>query len=312
MKVTGSDSPENVVNNTLDDDLVEEKTVSLFSINMRNFFNNRLAVLASAIVIFAIIISLFSPYFAPHDPNKTNLFLRLQPPAWMEGGNWSHPLGADHLGRDILSRIVFGTRVSITVGFSVIFIATGIGVLTGLMAGYLRGKIDFVISTIVDILLGFPYLIFAIALMAAMGPGFMNIILALVYKEWVIPCRVVRGETLAVKEIEYVESAQAIGASKFHIMLREILPNILSPVIVVATTRMATVIILESSLSFLGLGVQPPMASWGNMVADGREFMLEAWWVSTFSGIAILILVLSMNIASLGLRDAFDPRFSES
>jgi ABC-type dipeptide/oligopeptide/nickel transport system permease subunit len=312
MKVTGSDSPENVVNNILDDDLVEEKTVSLFSINMRNFFNNRLAVLASAIVIFAIIISLFSPYFAPHDPNKTNLFHRLQPPAWMEGGNWSHPLGADHLGRDILSRIIFGTRVSITVGFSVIFIATGIGVLTGLMAGYLRGKIDFVISTIVDILLGFPYLIFAIALMAAMGPGFMNIILALVYKEWVIPCRVVRGETLAVKEIEYVESAQAIGASKFHIMLREILPNILSPVIVVATTRMATVIILESSLSFLGLGVQPPMASWGNMVADGREFMLEAWWVSTFSGIAILILVLSMNIASLGLRDAFDPRFSES
>jgi len=289
-----------------------EETLSLFSINMRNFLRNRLAVCAALIVIFAIVVSIFSPYFAPHDPNKTNLFFRLQPPAWMEGGNWRHPLGADHLGRDILSRIIYGTRVSITVGFSVIFIATGIGIITGLMAGYLKGKIDFVISTVVDILLGFPYLIFAIALMAAMGPGFQNIILALVYKEWVIPCRVVRGETLVIKEIEYVEAAQAVGASRFHIMLREILPNILSPVIVVATTRMATVIILESSLSFLGLGVQPPTASWGNMVADGREFMLEAWWVSTFSGIAILILVLSMNIASLGLRDAFDPRFSES
>lgn len=313
MMVTDTDSSENVFNNNGGGiNQVEEKTVSLFSINIRNFLSNHLAVFASIIVISAIVVSIFSPWFAPHDPNKTNLFLRLQPPAWMEGGDWHHPLGADHLGRDILSRIIYGTRVSITVGFSVIFIATGIGILTGLVAGYLKGKFDIVISTVVDILLGFPYLIFAIALMAAMGPGFQNIILALVYKEWVIPCRVVRGETLAIKEIEYVEAAQAVGASRFHIMLREILPNILSPVIVVATTRMATVIILESSLSFLGLGVQPPTASWGNMVADGREFMLEAWWVSTFSGIAILILVLSMNVASLGLRDAFDPRFSES
>jgi peptide/nickel transport system permease protein len=313
MMVTDTHSSENGFNNDGGGiNQVEEKTVSLFSINMRNFLGNHLAVFAAIIVIFAIIVSIFSPYFAPHDPYKTNLFLRLQPPAWMEGGNWSHPLGADHLGRDILSRIIYGTRVSIIVGFSVIFIATAIGILLGLVAGYLKGKFDIVISTVVDILLGFPYLIFAIALMAAMGPGFQNIILALVYKEWVIPCRVVRGETLAIKEIEYVEAAQAVGASGFHIMLREILPNILSPVIVVATTRMATVIILESSLSFLGLGVQPPTASWGNMVADGREFMLEAWWVSTFSGIAILILVLSLNIASLGLRDAFDPRFSES
>jgi ABC-type dipeptide/oligopeptide/nickel transport system permease subunit len=313
MMVTDTDPSENVFNNNAGGiNQVEEKTVSLFSINIRNFLSNHLAVFASIIVISAIVVSIFSPWFAPHDPKKTNLFLRLQPPAWMEGGDWRHPLGADHLGRDILSRIIYGTRVSITVGFSVIFIATSIGILTGLVAGYLKGYFDIVISTIVDILLGFPYLIFAIALMAAMGPGFQNIILALVYKEWVIPCRVVRGETLAIKEIEYVEAAQAVGASRFHIMLREILPNILSPVIVVATTRMATVIILESSLSFLGLGVQPPTASWGNMVADGREFMLEAWWVSTFSGIAILILVLSMNIASLGLRDAFDPRFSES
>jgi len=313
MMVTDTDPSENAFNNNAGGiNQVEEKTVSLFSINIRNFLSNHLAVFASIIVISAIVVSIFSPWFAPHDPNKTNLFLRLQPPAWMKGGDWRHPLGADHLGRDILSRIIYGTRVSITVGFSVIFIATSIGILTGLVAGYLKGKFDIVISTVVDILLGFPYLIFAIALMAAMGPGFQNIILALVYKEWVIPCRVVRGETLAIKEIEYVEAAQAVGASRFHIMLREILPNILSPVIVVATTRMATVIILESSLSFLGLGVQPPTASWGNMVADGREFMLEAWWVSTFSGIAILILVLSMNIASLGLRDAFDPRFSES
>jgi len=164
---------------------------------------------------------------------------------------------------------------------------------------------------LVDILLGFPYLIFAIALIAMIGPGLQNIILVLVYKEWVIPCRVVRGETLAAREVEYVEAARALGGSSLHIMLREILPNILSPVIVVSTIRMAHVIILEASLSFLGLGVQPPTASWGSMVADGREFMLEAWWVSTFPGLAILLLVLAINVASQGLRDAFDPKFHD-
>jgi ABC-type dipeptide/oligopeptide/nickel transport system permease subunit len=147
--------------------------------------------------------------------------------------------------------------------------------------------------------------------MAMMGPGLQNIILALAYKEWVVPCRVVRGETLAAREVEYVEAARALGASRRHIMFREILPNILSPVIVVATIRMAHVIILEAGLSFLGLGVQPPTASWGSMVADGRNFLLDAWWVSTFPGLAILVLVLAINVASQGLRDAFDPRFRE-
>lgn len=144
-----------------------------------------------------------------------------------------------------------------------------------------------------------------------MGPGLFNIVLALAYKEWVIPCRVTRGETLAAREVEYVEAARALGAGRGHIMWREILPNILSPVVVVSTIRMANVIILEASLSFLGLGVQPPTASWGSMVADGRQFMLDAWWVSTFPGLAILLLVLALNVASQGLRDAFDPKFHD-
>jgi ABC-type dipeptide/oligopeptide/nickel transport system permease subunit len=220
-------------------------------------------------------------------------------------------LGCDALGRDILSRMIYGARVSIFIGATVVFVATTIGILAGLAAGYLRGWTDIVISRLVDILLAFPYLIFAIGLMAMMGPGLQNIVIALVYKEWVIPCRVVRGETLAASQIEYVEAARALGASPRHIMLREILPNILSPVIVVSTIRMAHVIILEASLSFLGLGVQPPTASWGSMVSDGRAFILESWWVSTFPGIAILLLVLAINVASQGLRDAFDPRFAE-
>lgn len=279
--------------------------------NLRLFAGNRLALLSAVVVLAVVLMAVFSPLLAPHDPYETDLFRRLQPPAWMEGGEWAYLLGCDALGRDILSRIVYGARVSVFIGFTVIALATTVGIMAGLAAGYLRGWVDVVISRLVDVLLGFPYLIFAIALMAMMGPGLQNIVLALAYKEWVIPCRVVRGETLAAREVEYVEAARALGAGRLRIMLGEILPNILSPVIVVATIRMANVIILEASLSFLGLGVQPPTASWGSMVADGRAFMLEAWWVSTFPGLAILVLVLAINVASQGLRDAFDPKFND-
>ena len=284
---------------------------SPFRRNIRLFLSSRLSTVSSAVVLAFVVLAVASPLFAPHDPNETDLFLRLQPPAWMEGGDWAYVLGCDALGRDILSRIIYGARISIFIGVVVILLATVIGIMAGLAAGYLRGWTDVVISRLVDILLGFPYLIFAIAMIAMMGPGLQNILLVLVYKEWVVPCRVVRGETLAAREVEYVEAARALGASRRHIMLREILPNILSPVIVVSTIRMAHVIILEASLSFLGLGVQPPTASWGSMVADGRAFMLEAWWVSTFPGLAILLLVLAINVASQGLRDAFDPKFHD-
>ncbi len=284
---------------------------SIFRRNMATFAENRLALGSAVVVLLFVLMAVFAPFIAPHDPNVTDLFRRLQPPAWQEGGDWAYLLGCDALGRDILSRIIYGARISIFVGAAVVLVATTIGIVAGLAAGFLRGWVDTVISRVVDILLGFPYLIFAIGLMAMMGPGLINIILALVYKEWVIPCRVVRGETLATRELEYVEAARALGASSRHIMMREILPNILSPVIVVSTIRMAHVIILEASLSFLGLGVQPPTASWGAMVADGRAFIMQSWWVSTFPGIAILLLVLGINVASQGLRDAFDPRFHE-
>ena len=268
-------------------------------------------VIAVVILGMFVLMALFAPFLAPHDPNAADLVRRLQPPFWLDGGEYSYPFGCDALGRDILSRILYGARVSIFVGVVVVLLATVIGVLAGLAAGYLRGWIDTVISGLVDILLGFPYLIFAIGLMAMMGPGVGNIVLALAYKEWVIPCRVVRGETLAAREMEYVEAARAIGASRRIIMLREILPNVLSPVIIVATMRIAQVIILEASLSFLGLGVQPPTPSWGAMVADGRSYMLDAWWVSTFPGLAILILVLAINMAGQSLREILDPRLRD-
>jgi len=279
--------------------------------NLKMFARSRLSLVSILVVIGFFLLAILAPFIAPHDPNETDLFLRLLPPFWLEGGDIAYPLGCDALGRDILSRIIYGSRVSIFIGLSVILIATTIGIIAGLAAGFFGGWIDSAISRIVDILLAFPYLIFAIALMAMMGPGLQNILIALAYKEWVIPCRVVRGEVLSARNAEYVEAAKASGASDRYIMVREILPNILSPVIVVSTVRMAHVIILEASLSFLGLGIQPPTASWGSMVADGRVFMLESWWVSTFPGLAILLLVLALNIASQGLRDAFDPKFHD-
>lgn len=271
-------------------------------------FPDPLSRLAAAAVLGFLLMAAAAPLIAPQDPAATDLFRRLQPPAWLDGGDWAFPLGCDALGRDVLSRIIHGARVSIFIGVVVVALATLIGIATGLAAGYLGGAVDRAISWLVDVLLGFPYLIFAVGLMAMMGPGVLNMVLALAYKEWVIPCRVVRGETLSARETEYVEAARAIGTSGGYVMAREILPNILSPVIVVATVRIAQVIILEASLSFLGLGVQPPTASWGSMVADGRAFILDAWWVSTFPGLAILLLVLAINVASQSIRDALDPR----
>ncbi|MCS6854504.1 MAG: ABC transporter permease [Elioraea sp.] len=288
------------------------RPVSPLGLGLSRFAANRTALASASVILAFVVLAVAAPLVAPHDPAEADLFRRLQPPAWAEGGNWSFPLGCDGLGRDITSRLIWGARISLFVALMVIGLAAVIGTLAGLAAGYFRGWIDTLVSRLVDTLLGFPYLVFAIGLMAMMGPGLHNIVLALVYKEWVFTCRVVRGETLAAREQDYVEAARALGCGPAHIMLREILPNVLSPVLVVATFRMAYVIIMEASLSFLGLGVQPPTPSWGAMVADGRDFLVEAWWVSTIPGLAILALVLSINLASQGLRDAFDPRLHPS
>lgn len=281
---------------------------SLLRRNLRRFRRDRFSVAWTAVFGAFVLAALLAPWLAPHDPASGSLLRRLQPPAWIAGGDWRYPLGCDALGRDILSRLLHGARVSIAIGVVVAALAAVFGTAMGLLAGFLGGVVDATISRVVDVLFAFPLLIFAIGLMGMMGPGIGNIILALVCKDWVISCRLVRGQTLDVRDKEYVEAAVAVGASRLHVMAREILPNILSPVIVVATIRMATIIIIEATLSFLGIGVQPPTPAWGSMIADGRAFMLDAWWVSTFPGLAIFLLVLAVNLASQGLRDAFDPR----
>ena len=195
------------------------------------------------------------------------------------------------------------------VGFIVVCFATIVGVTLGLISGYFGGKA--VIQRVIDTLLAFPYLILATALVAVLGPGLRNIIIALLYKEWVYPCRVVRGEVLVAKEQEYVEAARTVGAGDLYIMFKEILPNILASTIVVSTLRVATVILMEASLSFLGMGVEPPTPAWGTMVAEGRRFINTEWWISTFPGLAILFTVLGINLMGEGLRDALDPKLRE-
>ena len=283
---------------------------SPFALGLRRFRRDWLSGGCAALAALIALLALFAPAIAPHDPADSDLLRRLQPPAWMEGGDWIFPLGCDALGRDMLSRLLYGARISLAVGFSVVAASTIAGIALGLIAGYVRGALNAMLSRVADILLGFPYLVFAIGLMGMMGPGLSNIVITLIAKEWVVPFRVVRGETLGAREQDYVEAARAIGCRPWRIMRGEILPNILSPVLVVATIRMAHVIIMEASLSFLGLGVQPPQASWGSMVSDGREFLAEAWWVATWPGLAIQLVVLGINVASQGLREAFDPRLS--
>jgi ABC-type dipeptide/oligopeptide/nickel transport system permease subunit len=279
---------------------------------LRRLAANRTALGAAIVVLGAALLAVFAPIVVPQDPTDADLFRRLCEPFWMPQAEPGYWLGCDALGRDILSRLIYGARVSLSVAALVVCIAAVIGTVAGLAAGYLGGWVDTIVSRLVDTLLGFPYLVFAIGLMAMMGPGLHNIVIALVLKEWVFTCRVVRGEALAAREQDYVEAARAIGCTSRHIMLKEILPNVLSPVLVVATFRMAYVIIMEASLSFLGLGVQPPTPSWGSMVSDGRDFLVEAWWVATLPGLCILLLVLSINLASQGMRDAFDPRLHQS
>jgi ABC-type dipeptide/oligopeptide/nickel transport system permease subunit len=280
--------------------------------NLREFWielrGRPLALLGGLVVVVYVVAAIFAGRIAPHDPTLGNLRLRMLPPAWEATGNPSYLLGTDDQGRDLLSRIIYGARISLLVGLLSVGISVAMGTALGALAGYYRGALDQVLSRFADLLLAFPFLIFAIGMMAFLGPGFWNLILALTFKGWVEFFRLVRGETFAEKPKEYVDAAKVVGQSHLAIIVSEILPNIIQSVFVLGTLRMGFMIIMEASLSFLGLGIQPPTPAWGSMVASGRDYLLTAWWVSTLPGIAILILVLSINLFGEGLRDILDPR----
>jgi ABC-type dipeptide/oligopeptide/nickel transport system permease subunit len=281
------------------------RNLSEFWVELRQ---HPLVLLAGLIIVVYVLAAIFAPYLTSHDPSLGNLRERFRPPFWREGGDMTYPLGTDDQGRDLLTRIIYGARVSLVVGLLSVGISVAIGLGLGAVAGYYRGPLDDVLSRFADLLLAFPFLIFAIGVMAFLGPGFANLILALTFKGWVEFYRLVRGEMMGEKTKEYVEAARVVGLPHLRVVTGEVLPNIIQSVFVLGTLRIGFMIIMEASLSFLGLGIQPPTPAWGSMVAAGRDYLLTAWWVSTLPGIAIVILVLGINVFGEGLRDILDPR----
>ena len=260
------------------------------------------------LVVLVILVAVLAPVLSPHDPAKQNIVYRLKPPFWIEGGSLEHPLGTDSVGRDVLSRVIHGSRISIFVGLVATAASALLGVSLGLLAGYLGGAADSLISRVGDVQQAIPFLVLAIAVAAMLGPGLFNLILVLVITTWVTFFRVVRGEVLSVREEQYVLGAQSIGASTLRIILRYILPNVAASIIVIATLLVANMIIFEASLSFLGLGVPSSIPTWGRIVADGREYIADEWWIALFPGLAILITVMGINLFGDWLREDLDPK----
>ena len=262
-----------------------------------------------AILLFLLVIpAIFAPIVSPHDPHMGSLSSRLTPPFWQEGGSIEHILGTDKLGRDMLSRIIYGARISLTVSLIAIFVGGIIGTVLGLMAGYFGRRTDAVIMRLVDISLALPTILLALVLVAAVGPSFGTVITVLIVLLWARYARLVRGETLAIKELDFIARARVAGASAPRIMYRYIFPNVVNSLIVLATLQVGYVILLESSLSFLGAGLPRAEPAWGVMVSDGRELIVTAWWVSMFPGIAIMLTVLALNLLGDWLRDHLDPK----
>lgn len=264
-------------------------------------------IIGATLLLVIVLAAVFAPAISPHDPLRQNIIFRLLPPAWSDGGVSQHPLGTDALGRDMLSRIIHGSRVSLTVGSLAVLLGGAVGVTLGLIAGYFRGAVDAVLGRLADIQQTLPFIVLILAIVAALGPSLWNLILVLGLGSWVNYYRIVRGEVLTIREQTYVEAAQALGCSRMRILLRYILPNVLPSVIITVTLFVPQIILFEAALSFLGLGVPPPTATWGSMIADGRGYVETAWWMSVFPGLVLMTAVLAINMVGEWLRDHLDP-----
>lgn len=265
-------------------------------------------VMGAVIVVLVVAVAILAPWISPYDPEKQNIRQRLTPPAWVVGGSPEYLLGTDGLGRDILSRTIYGSRISLIVGLLATLVSGGIGVFLGLVAGYYRGRVDGLISRVCDVQQAIPFLVLAIAVVAMLGSGLLNLIIVLAITTWINYFRIVRGEVLSVREEQYVWAARSVGCSNVRIILRHVLPNVTASIIVVSTLLVANMIIFEASLSFLGLGVPPSIPTWGRIVSNGREYVTSAWWISLFPGLAILLTVMGMNLLGDWLRETLDPK----
>lgn len=267
--------------------------------SVRNFFAACLGIILLA--------AAFAPWVSPYDPNAQSVENRLMPPAWLSGGSSAHLLGTDELGRDILSRIIYGARTSVLIGLAVVAVTMVIGVLAGLLAGYLGGRVDSFIMRIVDIQFAFPGLLVAMAIVLVMGASAHAVIVALSIDGWLVYCRLARSMVLSVRNTTYVEAAKTVGCTSPRLLRKHVLPNIASPLVTLATLEFARIVLAESTLSFLGLGIQPPLVSWGLMLNNGEDYLTVAWWLITFPGLVLTLTVLSANVVASWLRVAADP-----
>ena len=277
---------------------------------LKRLARRRTALFGLGVVVTVLLAAAFAPWLSPFDPLEQDINQRLKEPGWQTAEGRVHVLGTDHLGRDILSRVIFGSRIALAVGFSAVLISGVLGMAIGLVSGYFGGKVDDFFMRLADIQLAFPFILLAIAVIGVLGPSLRNIIIVIGVSSWVVYARVVRGEVLSIREREFVQAAIALGSRDGRVLVRHVLPNAFTPWLVVATLDMARVIVIESALSFLGLGVQPPTPTWGGMLADGRVYLSTAWWLATFPGLAILVTVLGINLLGDGLRDTLDPRLN--
>lgn len=282
-------------------------TPDLGRATMRRLARVRWGLLAAVILLLIVATAALAPWVAPHDPLAVDIRHRLAPPQWMDGGSSEHLLGTDQVGRDLLARMIYGGRVSLVVGVGAVLISATIGVLLGLGAGYFGSRTDWIIMTGINVMLTFPFVLLALAVIAVLGPSLTNMIIVLGVAGWPIYARVIRAETMAIVERDFVLAGRALGMSHARIVFRQIMPNLVSVIVVIATLQVAQVIILESFLSFLGLGIQPPTPAWGNMLGEGRVYMLNSWWIATFPGLAIFLTTLVINLIGNAIRDWLDP-----
>lgn len=269
----------------------------------RQVLRYRVALLGFAIVLIIVAVAVLAPAIAPFAYDDDDLANTLAAP-----GSANHLLGTDALGRDILSRLIFGARVSLAVAGSSVILAAALGIVLGLISGYFGGIVDAIIMRLADVQLSFPYLLLAITIVALLRPNLGNLIIVLVIRSWVVYTRLIRASTLSLKSRDFVQSARVVGANEWRILFRHVAPNVVASAVVVSSFQLAELIILEASLSFLGLGVQPPIPSWGSMLGDGREYMTTAWWLATLPGCCIIVTVLGVNLLGDALRDFLDPR----
>jgi peptide/nickel transport system permease protein len=278
---------------------------------LRKLLENKGAVFGLIMVLGIIFSAAFAPLLSPHDPILQDVEKRLIPPIGQEGADPQYLLGTDHLGRDIVSRLIYGARISIVVSVLAVALSAVLGTLIGLLSGFYGGKVDNIFMRIADVQLAFPFILLAIAIIAVLGPNLQNIIIVMGITGWVIYARVVRAEILSLREKEYVMAVRALGGSNSRIIFKHLLPNVMPPIIVIITLEMARMIIMEAALSFLGLGIQPPTPTWGGMLADGRVYLSTSWWLATFPGLVIMLVVLGINLLGNWLRDILDPRLTQ-